>query len=45
MAKEMSQCTLIYGFGYGRSLRSLDLPGGKSACAETCQGAHLNGLD
>jgi hypothetical protein len=31
----MSQRTLIYGFGSGPSLRSLNLPDGRLACTET----------
>lgn len=31
----MSQRTLIYGFGCGRSQDSLNLPFGRLACAET----------
>lgn len=34
MDKNVSQKNLIYGFGSGRALRTLNLPGGRLACTE-----------
>ena len=41
---EVSQRSLIFGFGSGRSLGDLNLPGGKLACTEASVQQHAEGI-